>query len=374
MSRNIFSKEKDEYKILFKKVFDRDILPEYKLLEHERVKQFNKFKFFLVGSILSLIVAIFCAVKGESEFVGKYICISGIIFSVFCFLCASFVNFCFVADIKSKCMQRLVSHLGNIIWRQGFISRDDIVASQLFPLFASKTSDDTFKGIYKGVEYSIDETVLCGESGTTAFKGIIIKFDFNKNFTGKTIIVDKLHFKILFNDIVCYVFLTGLAMILFFLGVATFFTHDIFIMLLGICLFFLCGCIIYEFRKLNPKNSKKFLVGEFENLSALELEDVDFKKKYFAYSSDQVEGRYLITTAFMLRFQNLQRAFGNSNVKCSFYNNRLMFAISTNKNLFEIGSIHKPLTDFKVVEKCLDEIISILLIIDYLKLNQKIGL
>ena len=111
-----------------------------------------------------------------------------------------------------------------------------------------------------------------------------------------------------------------------------------------------------------------------EVLNEIKLEDPEFNKKYKAYSSDEVEGRYLITTAFMERFKNLQTAFGARGAKCSFYGESLMFAISTGKNLFEIGNLFTPLNSPKQLEVFFNELISILALIDYFKLDEKTGL
>ena len=51
-----------------------------------------------------------------------------------------------------------------------------------------------------------------------------------------------------------------------------------------------------------------------------------------------------------------------------------MFAISTNKNLFEVGSIWRSLEDPKTLNQLFDELYSIYSMIDYFKLDQKIGL
>ena len=106
----------------------------------------------------------------------------------------------------------------------------------------------------------------------------------------------------------------------------------------------------------------------------MKLEDPDFGKSYKAYSTDQVQGRYLITTAFMERFKNLQTSFGTEKAKCSFYEDEFMFAISTRRNLFEIGNLFKSLDDPKQMETFFNELTSIFLLVDYFKLNQKTGL
>ena len=76
----------------------------------------------------------------------------------------------------------------------------------------------------------------------------------------------------------------------------------------------------------------------------------------------------------MERLLNLKTAFRAKNVKCSFYEDSIMFAINTDKNLFEIGSIEKTLLDPKSINECYNELSSIYKMIEYFKLDEKTGL
>ena len=98
--------------------------------------------------------------------------------------------------------------------------------------------------------------------------------------------------------------------------------------------------------------------------------------KYNDYSSNQIEGRYLVTTSFMERFKTLHTAFGSNKAKCAFFDDKIMFAISTGKNLFELtGGIFFSLKDNEEQAKIFyEEISAIYDIIDYFKLDEKTGL
>ena len=71
----------------------------------------------------------------------------------------------------------------------------------------------------------------------------------------------------------------------------------------------------------------------------------------------------------MEKFMNLRTAFGAKNAKCSFNNDKITFAITTDKNLFEIGNLNQSLLDYKNFNKLYNEINAIYEIIDYFKLN-----
>ena len=72
----------------------------------------------------------------------------------------------------------------------------------------------------------------------------------------------------------------------------------------------------------------------------------------------------------MERFKNLQTAFGTNKIKCSFNEDCLIFAISTWKNLFELGGLFINLENPKQLKKFFDELISIYMMIDYFKLDE----
>jgi hypothetical protein len=76
----------------------------------------------------------------------------------------------------------------------------------------------------------------------------------------------------------------------------------------------------------------------------------------------------------MERFKNLHTAFGSCNAKCSFYDNKIMFSISTVRNLFELGNLFLPVNNVRYVNKFLSEISAIFDLIDYFKLDEKTGL
>ena len=112
-----------------------------------------------------------------------------------------------------------------------------------------------------------------------------------------------------------------------------------------------------------------------EMLEEVKLEDPVFSKKFNVYSSDQVEARYLVTTAFMERFLNIKTAFDTKHIKCAFFDeNRLIISLPTNKNVFEIGETCTSLQNPKSINCLYNELISILKLIEYFKLNEKTGL
>lgn len=104
------------------------------------------------------------------------------------------------------------------------------------------------------------------------------------------------------------------------------------------------------------------------------LEDPRFSKKYHVFSKDPVEARYLITTAFMERFKNLENKLDTKRIQCVFYQNRIIFAIKSKSNRFELADVHKKVDSPEQFKKFFEEFSAIIGMIDYFKLDEKTGL
>ena len=268
----------------------------------------------------------------------------------------------FTDILKKKHRKELLSVFDNIEWltNKPTVTKTDLKASDLFMDFDTRIDDDGYKGNYKGISFRISEASLYSElkfnNKFKIFQGVVINFEINKTVKSKTVVSTKKN-KISKDIQLPILILTILYFLSGFWDKGTF--GKAFAMLL--ILVFIIFPILYS---IYNKKSQKVV-----------LEDSKFNKIFNAYSSDQVEARYLLTTSFMERFKNLQSAFGAKVVKCSFYDdNKLMIAISTNKNLFEIGSLYKSVYDKNFMKQFYRELSSIYYLIDYFKLDEKTGL
>ncbi|MBR6162511.1 DUF3137 domain-containing protein [bacterium] len=220
----------------------------------------------------------------------------------------------FENSIKKKIMPTVCKCFGNMKWSEGWYSNGKIFSdSCVVPQFTSESYDDVFKGSYKDVHIEIVEPefeIGSGRNRRTVFNGVIIKLDMNKKFSGHTVIKP--------NSLI----------------------HS------------------------SPSSKLHFT----------ELEDSEFNKKFDVYTNDEVDARYLITPAFMERLKRMKTAFNASRVSCAFYEDYLIIALSTLKDIFSICSLIKPIDDRKQYIQMYDEIISIIKLIDHFKLNQKTGL
>ena len=225
----------------------------------------------------------------------------------------------FHSDISGIVMKNLCSCFGDIHWQKSNIINNDstYVLAQVIPSHDKDEHDDAFLGAYKGVNVVIDEAhyyikvrTKNGTSYSTVFDGIVITFEFNKEFKSHTVI----------------------------------------------------------------KNNSLLHISPSMKLKHTVLEDVEFEKKFDVYTNDELEARYLITPSFMDRLNNLKMSFRCSKIVCSFYKNSLYISLDTRKNMFDIASLFKSVLNEKQYFQLFDEFYSILNIVDVLKLNQKIGM
>ena len=121
----------------------------------------------------------------------------------------------------------------------------------------------------------------------------------------------------------------------------------------------------------------KGIFNVFKHISGLQrvkLEDMWFEDLFEVYSSDQIEARYLLTTAFMERMLKLSELYGGKSIQFSFDDNQLLLAISTKQDMFEACSFFRSNVNKKKVDRVFEQFYTVFSIVDILKLNQKIGM
>ena len=129
-----------------------------------------------------------------------------------------------------------------------------------------------------------------------------------------------------------------------------------------------------KYKGLTLIKKKKIINMSPKALKYVNLEDLEFEKEYNVYSNDQIEARYVLTTAFMERFKNIKLAFRASKIEASISEQGILIAISTNRDLFKVGKLWRPVADYEQFKTMMEEFSSILELIDTLKLEQNIGM
>lgn len=294
----------------FQEAFFKKISPGLSKYESERLRQFGYTRAVKIAALIIILVLVFLTKQIDIGLILFICCIAGAV----CFgLKKKFEN-----EIKQKIMPYVCKCLGDLKWKYAQCSFEQLLCkSGIIDRYNRVSYDDSFTGIYKNINYEICETSFYYTTGTgknsstrTVFKGVMIKLDMNKSFTGNTVI--------------------------------------------------------------RPDTLKH--ASPAANLKHTTLEDVVFEKKFDVFTDDEVEARYLITPSFMERLNNMKTAFSADRVSCAFYDKYLLVGLHTSKDLFSIGSLKEPVNDGKQFFTMFEEILSIIKLIDHFKLNQKIGL
>ena len=224
--------------------------------------------------------------------------------------------------------------------------------------------DDKIVGIFNDIKVELCELETAivrrdskkGTSRQTTFKGVIFSAVMNKKFKGMTAISNtNLDINMLDHPRI---------------GFDNFNATDI--LNIGKQLI----QTAYDKKQLIQKNNElekeEQEIKELPRSKEVRLEDPVFRQHFKVYSTDQIEARYILTTAFMNRILKLGEAY-KWKIKAIFINNNLYILIDVRKNWFEMP-FFKSSIDINNYKEFLNDFTKLLAITEILKLNQKIGM
>ena len=376
--------DKNKFYSLWKEYL-KIISPKYQELEEKRLK--SKKEFFKQPVLVFVIVfiAVFIITFFDSWFrtfsTDEFNLIGACLIACFfaCLFAAIWAKVCaksYRSDLKSIVINRLLAIFGNNIYhcqnsvenKESFLlNNSNLRKSELFFEFNKIEFDDIIYGEYNDINFTAAEAEMAMTSyrnRTDIFKGIILAYQIKKHTKSNTIVATKN--VLLRNNSLIKVFLIILSIfsLSFIKGIIDAVVQDsCFVLIFSSVLFIAIILSILLFYSIAKHE------GYYNTFKNVVLEDPKFNKHYRIYSSDQIEARYFLTPAFMERFYNLEKIFKAKNIKCSFYEDRLIIAINTKKDLFEIGDLFKSVKDSKSIRQFYEEINSIFDVIDTLKLD-----
>lgn len=230
--------------------------------------------------------------------------------------------------IKSTLFPALLKVFGNINYVKSSglhqnLSNSVFENSQLYTRkITQRDDDDCFRGDYNDVKFAMTETDFGWNANDkhrtyhSMFKGLAMHFTLNKEIKSRVLILTK-----------------------------------------------------YSFTRI-PQNYEK-----------VEVEYEKFNKKYDVWveknimgGTGQIEARYLLNTAFLDRFMQIQTSFRVKKMCCSVFGNEMLIMLSTNKDLFEMNHLFFKIDDLRQYEHLFNEFASVLSFIEVLNLSSKTGL
>jgi len=298
-----------------KQYYQSILLPELQVLEGLRKKALKKIIIGIAITVpLTLVGAVFAP---PLIFLG----IIGIL------LIVRMTTRTYVAQFKTDIIAKIVSFVDENLryQRSHYIPQALFSASQIFRHRIDRyQGDDYVSGILGKTKVEFSELhaqyVVHDSKGRssyhTIFKGLFFIADFNKNFSGRTIVLPDTAER-LFGNI---------------------------------------GSIFQSWNKMR---------GEL-----IKLEDPAFEKEFVVYGSDQIEARYILSTSLMRRILDFKRKT-RKRLHLSFVGSKIFIAISYRRNLFE-PRVFRTLLDFEPIQQYFDDLQVAAGIVEELNLNTRI--
>lgn len=330
------TEEANEYRKKFHKYYYEKIAKDLAGFEEFRLSELRKYNFWFRLSILAVIIGvivfIYCLINLPADVfwgsgISAPVCdmITGLtaFAGIGCYLLALKDLKNFERKIKEDVIQSFLSFFGDFRWSiDESISKEELEGSGLTGHITKITGDDYFEGTYKNTKIIISEVALTrgsGKSITKIFDGLFIKIGMNKTSEAHTIVIEN--------------------------------------MTLNNCL---------EIETCWPSS--------FSGKEKITLEDPEFEKTFKVFSNNQIEARFILTTAFMQRLKNLKKIYRAIGIRVSIQGNSILIALPCERDMFFLGDLRKPVTDTGQMQTLFEEFLAVLSLVDILNLTSKTGL
>lgn len=304
----------------FDSYYTQNLLPI--LHSHEKVRM-RYFLSFLALLFMAIIFYPYILKRLLSGWVDSNDYTIGLMLCASCLVMMTLIGpiYIYKKKVKPQIMPDFANFFGTFSYQhEGTIPDSYLMTSDLFADYNQNIGDDFFYGTYDDVRITVAEEKLRlvkrdmnnHEMKKNVFSGICILFEMNKNFKGRTVVLQD----------------RGL---------------------------------LNSFHKV-------------KGLQNVKLEDSLFEKYFEVYSDSQIESRYLLTTGFMERMIKLRDLYDGKSIQFCFQNNTLLLAIPTKQDMFEANSFFRSNVNKQKVDIVFDQFYLIFSIVKLLKLNQHIGM
>ena len=313
------NKYKNDFTIKFAQIM-QEKLSDWKTFQQEERKSLYSKK-AIVGYLFIALLG-FIPGKNEVNYDLNLHCWIAICFFIFAIITnIKWTNKTYQNRVKSTFFNDLLKVFGDkISFAGGYIQNTLFNSCKLYPRdIMTREDDDRFYGEYNGINFVVNETEFGWNENDKhktyhrMFKGVAMHFKMNKEIKSRVLIKSKN----IFNKA--------------------------------------------------PKNYEKVIV-EYEK----------FNKKYDIWveknkqtGSGQIEARYLLNTAFLDRFMQIQTSFKVNKIACSVYGENMLIMLSTNRDLFEMNHLLSKIDDTKQYKNLFNEFASVLSFMDILNLASK---
>ncbi len=297
----------------------KTLYPTLEKLEKDRKNLSHRI--IMVGIFLTVIAGVAAySLKGFYEFVlFAYIALGGIAYK---FLLHDYTH-----EFKMSVIKPLVHSIdASLLYSSTtHISEYLFEASKLFSSPDKLSGNDYVKGQIDGINIQFSDlhaqkkhqNSKGKDTWSTIFQGLFIVADFNKHFSGETIVLPDS-------------------------AQSTF------------------GELIGQWLQSNNAARDELV----------KMDDPEFEKEFVVYSNDQIEARYILSHALMKKLLDFKHKSAHP-VYISFVGTHIYMAISYDKDLFE-PSVFRSLLEYKVAMEYVKTLHLAIGVVEELKLNQKL--
>lgn len=245
----------------------------------------------------------------------------------------------YTKEIKQEVFPKIISFLGEFSFRQHCGERmSSLTDSMIIPSYTTENSEDEIIGTYKNTAIDVFQTSLQSERSAsrnrnrrgnkTSFSNRILE---HINFDNET--YRKLPGAMLENDECFRGLVINLSIPTPFSSTTVVVRKVDFISKMSTTLN--AGLHSLDFVGRINKNRKK-------TLDKVEINSLDFAKRYEIFSNDSSEAVKLANDTFLTRLQKLEEFFGGVAISCSFFQGKLLLMVPIFKNIFELGCVYEP--------------------------------
>ncbi len=342
----------------FNKVLNSDIAPLLADMEAKR-KKYIILTWLLSGIwiciTLTAVGVLYCYFKLEISINTLWVVASGIFlpFSPLPFILIYVLfDIKYTRKIKDKFANKLVCAFGDIKKieaKEEVLTLEAIRKSGLFPIAEYRKDDDYFVGGCQNIPFFILETKFYFNNGyapAQTFGGVILCIKTKKPFRGVNIIAPKTN---LMSEVICWLII---AVILF----ATYKINDpkLTVRILPAVFIAIPFCI------------KQFIDFLKKKWKKIEFKDEKLNKAFSIKTSNIEETKNVISKEFFNQLRNLKKSFKAQAISASFFDNNVLVAISTRKNLFEMGNLSTTVYDIKSYKQFYKELSALISLVEYI--------
>lgn len=181
----------------FLKIYNEKFLPILSKLEPERIQILQK-RNKVMGIIIPIVILVVLAIIIGFKIIDIQIYFAMILVGALLVMGVSEgIVYSIKKKLKNEVIPKVLAVYGNLYIspNKDAITLNEMTSTGLFPRASWKSTDDVIIGLDKGCNFVISESELQHSEGSgksrrtvTDFKGLVVKIQMKKNFTGKTVV------------------------------------------------------------------------------------------------------------------------------------------------------------------------------------------